>query len=33
LDLAADITARKYGENLLFRRREDWIEWECVKNE
>jgi len=26
LDLAADITARKYGENLLFRRREDWIE-------
>ena len=26
MDLAADITAKKYGENLLFRRREDWPE-------
>ena len=24
LDLAADITARTFGGNLLFRRREDW---------
>jgi hypothetical protein len=26
LDLAADITAKIYGENLLFRRSEDWAE-------